>query len=264
MRISKVLVALLFASCALQLFAQKEKAVSLKNVRGEFAITDEMFGTVNPKEMARTNAKRKAIEQVCGQRVNIWDQMEVSEAGDSFNSLAIVQTDGEIVEFEVVEEGSNKSNVRSSEYIFYCVANVKVKKGLSPDPNFSAKTDGVRSVYFENDELKFIVQPLQDCFLRIFLFENAQIGYMLYPQIGEPVKKLSANQRVIFPLTDEWVITKESDKPMETNQLVLVFTKTEWAFPANETSRTEIEKWVMKIPIDQRFIDIKTMEIRNK
>ena len=101
MRISKVLVALLFASCALQLFAQKEKAVSLKNVRGEFAITDEMFGTVNPKEMARTNAKRKAIEQVCGQRVNIWDQMEVSEAGDSFNSLALVQTDGEIVEFEV-------------------------------------------------------------------------------------------------------------------------------------------------------------------
>ncbi|MBO7055262.1 MAG: DUF4384 domain-containing protein [Bacteroidales bacterium] len=261
----KHFISILFVFLSLQTFSQKPQEQWVKNVRGEFAITADMVGTaIDAKESARADAKRRAIEQVCGQRVNIWDKMELSAAGESFNSLAVVQTDGEIVEFEVVKEDFEKSAVRSSEMIFYCIANVKVRTGIRPDPNFSAKADGIRSVYFESETLNVSVTPLRDCYLKIFIFENQGTGYLLYPNVNEPSKQLFANQTVAFPQVDEWAITKETDKPRETNQIVFVCTKTDWQFPATETSRSEIEKWIMKIPADQRYIDIKTIEIRER
>lgn len=257
---------ILFFLFSLQLFAQKPQEIWVKHIRGEYAITAEMVASVseNPKELARADAKRKAIEQVCGQRINIWEQMELSAAGESFNSLSVVQTDGEIIDFEIINEDVEKSAVRSSEIIYYCIANVKVRKGLSPDPNFSAKTDGFHSVYFENEPLSFSVQPIQDCYLSIFVFENTENGYLLYPNANEKSTQLYANQVVDFPQVDEWIITKETDKPVEINQIVLVFTKTERLISPNETSRHEIEKWIMKIPTNQRYIVVRTVEIRER
>lgn len=250
--------------CSLHSFAQREKVEMVKNVRGEFTMTADMIATggVNPKEKAREDAQRKAIEQVCGKRVKSWDMMESSAVGESYNSLAILQTDGEVVGFEILKEGTEVSSVLSSEIIFYCVANVKVKKGLSPDPNFSAKVDGVRAIYYENDELTFSVQPLIDCYLTIFLLENAEKGYKLYPIESDGLNKLDANREIQFPRDNEWVMTKETNNSIEINRLLFVFTKKEMKFPYNEESRTEIEKWVMKIPADQRYMVIKTIEIR--
>lgn len=258
------IIAFILLTCSLQSFAQREKVETVKNVRGEFAMTADMIaaGGVNPKEKAREDAQRKAIEQVCGKQVNSWNMIESSAAGESYNSLAVIQTDGEIVGFEVLQEGTEVSPVRSSEIIFYCVANVKVKKGLSPDPNFSAKIDGVRAVYYENDELTFSVQPLIDCYLTIFLLENAEKGYKLYPLENDGLNKLEANRKIQFPRVDEWVMTKETNNPIETNRLLFVFTKKELKFPYNEESRAEIEKWMMKVPADQRYMEIKTIEIR--
>jgi len=266
MNVTRILAAIMLIISPLYLLAQKEKVETVKNVRGEFSMTADMIaaGGVDPKEKARDNARRKAIEQICGQRVSSWEMLETSSAGDSFNSLAILQTDGEVVGFEILQEGTEVSNVRSSEIIFYCVANVKVKRGASPDPNFSAKIDGVRAVYYENDELAFSVQPLIDCYLTIFLLENAEKGYMLYPTETTGQKRLTASQRVRFPLVDEWVMTKESNNTVEINRLLFVFTKKHLKFPYNEESRDEIEKWIMKIPADQRYVEIKTFEIRKK
>ena len=112
------------------------------------------------------------------------------------------------------------------------------------------------------ERLTVSVTPLQDCYLKIFIFENQGIGYLLYPNVNEPSRQFFANQTVAFPQVDEWAITKETEKPRETNQIVFVYTKTDWQFPTTETSRSEIEKWIMKIPADQRYIDIKTIEIR--
>ena len=84
-------------------FAQKEKITTLKSVKGEYAVILE-YSDITGREamqLAREDAKRKAIEKVCGTRINIWDQMESSSAGDVFNSLSINQIDGEIVEFEI-------------------------------------------------------------------------------------------------------------------------------------------------------------------
>lgn len=264
MRIITILFAILFYS---NVYAQKEKITSLKSVRGEYSVILE-YSDVTGREamqLAREDAKRRAIEKVCGTRINIWDQVESSSAGDVFNSLSINQIDGEIVEFDVKEEGHTQSSTRSSETIFYCIADVKVKKGVDPDPDFYIAVDGLKSVYYSGESLLFGVMPYRDCYMKIFLLEDEKHGYTLYPNVYDKARLLPANKA--FNISDspyyEFELQKSSNQSKEINRLVFVFTKTERPFNERETSRTEIEKWIAKIPNDQKFIHFAIFEIRD-
>ena len=262
----KILQLLLILFSSISIYAQKEEVTSVKSVRGEFSVAlahSDVTGR-EATQRARDDAKRRAIEQVCGERIKIWDQMESSSAGDAFNSLAIKQTDGEIVEFKIISEGQDKGS-RDSETIFYCVANVKVKKGLPPDPNFRASVNGIKSVYFTGDKLKFDVTPFRDCYMKVFLFEDANTGYMLYPNIYDRPQLFTAGTSV--DITDspyyEFELTKSAPGPKEINRLVFVFTKSERPFNEQVTSRAEIEKWMATIPNDQKFLHFAVIEIRD-
>lgn len=246
--------------------AEREKVHTLKNVRGEYWIT-AATATVTGREateLARENAKRKALEQVCGSRISIWDQVETSSAGESFNSLSVNQVDGEVVEFEIIEEDFEKSPTRKSELCYYCIANIKVKQGLAPDPEFRASVEGLRSLYFVDEGLEFTVSPYRDCYLKIFLFEDMQTGYRLYPNDYDRPELLPAGQTIRFPQRVDFVVTKSSDRPTETNRLVFVFTKSEYPFYHETTSRQEIEKWMAMIPNDEKYIYFVAVDIRNR
>lgn len=214
-------------------------------------------------EFARENAKRSAIEQVCGSRISIWDQVETSSAGESYNSLAVNQVDGEITEFEVVEE-SFEMSVERKELCYYCVANIKVKRGVAPDPQFRAAIEGLRSMYFVDDDLRFTVKPYADCYLKIFLFEDMQTGYRIYPSDYDQPELLKANSDVQFPKNVDFVVTKSSGRPTETNRLVFVFTKDERPFYHETTSRQEIERWMAMIPNNEKYIHFVAIDIRTK
>ena len=249
-------------------FAQKEKITTLKSVKGEYAVILE-YSDITGREamqLAREDAKRKAIEKVCGTRINIWDQMESSSAGDVFNSLSINQIDGEIVEFEIKEEGYRQSESRSSETIFYCIADVKVKKGVEPDPDFYIAVDGLKSIYYTGEHLLFSVMPYRDCYMKIFLFEDDKYAYTLYPNAYDKARIMPANK--IFNISDtpyyNFVIQKNSKLCKEINSLVFVFTKTERPFDQEVTSRAEIEKWIAKIPNNQKYVHFAVIEIRDK
>jgi hypothetical protein len=259
------LVLLCFAVLSAQ--AQKEKIASVKSVRGEFSVVLAISDITGREaaERARENAKRQALEQVCGSHINIWDQMESSSAGDSFNSLAVNQIDGEIVEFTVKEEGQMQSEERRSETIFYCVADVKVKKGLSADPDFIVDVNGLKSVYFAGDILKFVVQPHRDCYMKVFLFEDTHTGYMLYPNTYDKARVLQADQPIDITNSPyyEFVLNKSPEVKKEINRLVFVFTKSERPFNDQVTSRAEIEKWIASIPNDQKYMQFAVIEIRD-
>ena len=264
MRIITIIFAILISS---NIFAQKEKISTLKSVRGEYSVILE-YSDVTGREamqLAREDAKRKAIEKVCGTRINIWDQMESSSAGDVFNSLSINQIDGEIVEFEVKEEGHIQSSTRSSETIFYCIADIKVKKGVDPDPDFYIAVDGLKSVYYAGESLLFSVMPYRDCYMKIFLLEDEKCGYTLYPNAYDRARLLQANKA--FNISDspyyEFELQKSGTQSKEINRLVFVFTKTERPFNERETSRAEIERWIAKIPNNQKFIHFAIIEIRD-
>lgn len=264
----KYFIFILFILATLNTHAQKEKVTTLKSVRGEFAVILQ-YSDVSGREaiqLAREDAKRKAIEKVCGSRINIWDQIESSSAGEVLNSLSINQIDGEIVEFIVTEEGSQQSSIRSSETVFYCIADIKVKKGIEPDPDFYIAVNGLKSVYFAGEPLIFDVKSYQDCYMKIFLLENENLGYLLYPNAFDRNQKIKANQ--VFSIADspyyEFILQKNNQLPKEINRLVFVFTKTERPINEEETSRKEIEKWIAKIPNDQKFLHFSVIEIRDK
>lgn len=244
-----------------------EKIIDVKSIRGEYAIVLHLSDVTGREavQLAREDAKRKALEKVCGSKISIWDQIETSSAGDVFNSLSINQVDGEIVEFYVVEEGCNQSPVRPSETIFYCIANASVKRGVRPDPSFTMSVTGLKSVYYTNDLLQFEVLPHQNCYMNIFLLENESTGYLLYPNSYDKSRMFVANNR--FKIADapnyEFVMQKNPKLKKEINRLVFVFTKEQRNFDSQVTSRQEIEKWIASIPNDSKYIHFAIIEIRD-
>lgn len=261
-----IFVLLFSVGITIPLFAQKEKMHTVKKVRGEYSMviaTSDVSGR-QATEYAREDAKRKAIEQVCGSRFNIWDKVEISTAGETFNSLSVNQVDGEIVSFEIIEEGNAPSVVRPSETVFYCVADVKVKRGAEPDADFVAAVEGLRSVYFCGENITFTVLPYRDCYLKIFLFEDSQTGYRLYPNDFDSPEFLPAGGKVAFPKNSDFVVNKSSAAETETNRLVFVFTKSERPFYHSTVSRREIEEWMALIPNDEKYISITIIDIKEK
>ncbi len=249
-------------------YAQKEKTVSVKAVTGEFAVILEYADITGREAMqkAREDAKRKALEKVCGSRVSIWDQIETSSAGDVYNSLSINKIDGEIVEFDVLDEGVKQSSVRSVETIFYCTANVKVKRGIAPDPDFSVAVNGLKSVYYAGETLLFNIIPHRNCYMKLFLMEDENKGYLLYPNSYDKAYEIQKGAK--FDIADssyyEFVLQKSIKSFKEINRLVFVFTKTERPFNAQTTSRADIEKWIAKIPNDEKYLHCAVIEIRDK
>lgn len=264
MRALTFIFVLLFSSA---IYAQKERTTTLRSVCGEYSVVLEHSDITGREAMqfARDNAKRKALEKVCGTRINIWDQMESSSAGDSFNSLSVHQVEGEIVDFKIIEEGHRQSTARASETIFYCIADVTVKKGGDPDPDFYIAVNGLKSVYYTGDILSFNVVPYRDCYMKIFLLEDEKQGYLLYPNIYDKAKIMPANKK--FDITDSpyyvFKLQKSANQSKEINRLVFVFTKTERPFNEQETSRSEIEKWIAKVPTNQKYIHFAVIEIRD-
>ena len=248
-------------------YAQHEKIQTVK-VRGEYTLilSSSNVTGIQAVELARKDAQRKAIEKVCGSRVCVWDQVEISNAGETLNSLSVNQVDGEIVEFEILKEGNNQSETRSIETIFYCEAKVKVKRGVDPDPDFTATITGVEKVYYDNDALEFSVTPYRDGYLKIFLFADTKTGYRIYPNILEKPILLKQGVKYNFPTNSmaEYIVSKDTDNPFEVNRLVFVFTKEERPFYEETTSRSEIERWMALIPNDKKYLYSIAFDIRKK
>ncbi|MGN1213576.1 MAG: hypothetical protein ACI4TR_01650 [Bacteroidaceae bacterium] len=264
----KLRILLLLCVITTAIYAQEEKFTTLKKVRGEFSIQLSISDITGREavQRARDNAKRKALEEVCGSHISIWDQVEITDESESFTSLSVNQINGEVAEFVVREEGQTKSPNNESETIFYCVADITIKQGLPPDPDFKATVEGLKSVYIKNDILKFAILPHRDCYMKLFLMEDAETGYLLYPNIYDKSKILKGGQRIDITDSPSYVfeLTKSSPAEKERNRLVFVFTKTECPFNSQVTSRAEIEKWIASIPNNQKTLYFTLIEIRDK
>lgn len=246
----------------------KEEFKTIKKVRGEYSVILSSTSLTGRQamELAREDAKRKALEQAFGSRITIWDKLEISSSGETFGTTAINEVSGEIVEFIILEEGDVKSDVRSVETIFYCVANVKVKKGIKSDPNFVANIEGIKKVYYENDMLEFSINAHQNCYLKIFLLTDFGTGYLIYPNAMEKSVQFEKDRIYSFPLNknSEYVISKDTEQLIEVNRLVFVFTKEEKVFYDSMTSKTEIEQWIASIPNNEKFLHLSAFDIRKK
>ena len=215
-------------------------------------------------EKARQAAKHEALMQVCGEGFNVWNTLASSNAGDSYNSLAINQMNGEIVGFEIIEEDSKDNPVRTNERIFKCTAKVTVKRGVESDPTFKAKIEGIKPIYAEGEELEFSVSATQDCYLSVFWMSDDTSGDKILPNSFESNNNLVADTRRVFPGNYSLVIYKNTSAAVERNKLVFAFTKDKIPFLNDETNSTEIETWLAQIRNDRKYIEYKVFDIRKK
>lgn len=239
-------------------------------VRGEYAVitTSSAISGAQAIEYARDDARRKALESVFGTQMTIMDQIELSSKGESYNSLAISQTSGEIVDFVVIREGVESSSTRSKESIYYCEAKVTVKKGVPADPSFVADVSGIKSLYYDGEDLTFSITPLKDCYLNIFYFTNLSAGDLLYPSGYETPRLFQAGMTYQFPLPElgsiGYTVDKDTDAPYESNRLVFVFTKSEHRYMSVASNRADIERWIALIPNNEKYIYSIAFDIKSK
>lgn len=246
-------------------FSGKEKIETVR-VRGEYILTTNADVTFKQAATEALNeAKTMAVKKVCGEMVNVWTRMASSEVGESFNSLSLNEVNGELVEYNVINEGYEYSAEHKGEMTFYCEIEAKVKKGLEPDPDFVADIEGIKGVYFEGDKIEFKVTPYRNAYLKIFCMENDKLGYRLYPNdIDGGVKVLEAGKKHGILEYSDLECAKSTDKKVEINYLVFVFTKDECPYYKDENSWQEIESWMAKIPSDRKYIYYVPIEIREK
>ena len=236
-------------------FAEHEKVTRVKKIRGEYHMTVDMdISAKAATQFALEEAQKNALIEVCGSKMNAWDMAESSAAGESFNSLNVIQVDGEIVDYEIVEQGQITNPIREKELIFYCVINASVKKGLEQDPNFKATIKGLKASYVSGAELKFSIVPYREAYVKVFIFESAELGLRISPNAYEEPFKMNPNKEYAFPTNDYSYYPITTDQNIETDRLVFVFTKTEYPYYAETTSRKEIESWIASIPNDQKFV----------
>lgn len=269
------------ATILLMLVALCVCAESYKTVRvtGEFHMT--LNDNITPQDamiLAQEDAKKKALIEVCGQQISIFEQVESStRTGEIYTSATSSEVNGEIAEFTIIKEwpGTN-GNV----FVFYCEASVKVKQGLKRDPEFTATVSGLEPLYFDQDLMTFMVEPTKDCYLNIFIYDDKGEVNRLYPNVQETSKKMKAHVREEFPIydgVDGYTIEKDiNNKSSEINKIVLLFTKEKCEAPnfihkeglgrVNDLyyDRDVLLKWITSIPSDKKFIYTTTFEIRKK
>lgn len=262
---------IIFSIC-LELRAQEETVHVLKNIRSEYTVLlTEDFSTGEIWKQLRSRCKEKAIAEVTSEVYKSWSDLIIAnsdngEAAESFNSLVNYNTssrDGEIVEFNVVKEGADHGD---GAITFYCIADVKVKTGLAPDPEFIVPVDGVQSVYMTGDELHFSFRPYKDCYMMLFIIENERTGYMLLPNMYVKDQKYKANEKYSLNENSRSYIefAKNPDIGIEYNKLIFVFTTRKWAFNRDSQSSKEIVEWIARIPNNEKCIHQQIIEIRDR
>jgi len=264
MRQIKIILSILLILSTITAFPQKDKFVKVKNVRGEFAATkDSEVSIKQAYENALLNAMKNALGQVCGHKVSIQEMIESGTVGEFYSSVATNRTEGEIVNREIVESGAGINPARNSELVFYYVINAEVKKnGIEPDPDFVHEVAGIKNIYNSNENIEFDITPQRNTYLKVFLMEDADKGYMIYPKGDEMPELLPAKITQHLPKSTNLVVNKGADAPVEKNLLVFVFTKEERPFYHETISRQEIEQYIAKIPNDKKFVYYRLFEIR--
>lgn len=269
-RLVAVLAAMMAASVGM--VAQVENIHALKGVRCEYTVLlTESFSTEDIWKRLRAGCKEKAVAQVTSEVYKSWSDLVIvnseSDAGvESLNSLLNYNTssrEGEIVEFNIVKEGAEQGD---GSITFYCEADVKVKTGIAPDPEFIVPVKGVKSVYFTGDELHFSFEPYKDCHMMLFLIENERTGYMLLPnRYVREQKYIAGHQYNLDENSRSYIeFAKSPDIGIEYNKLIFLFTTRKWAFDRDSGSSKDIVEWIARIPNNEKYIYQQIIEIRDK
>ena len=220
--------------------------------------------------LALERAKAKALEEAGIETFISSSTATVSGLVENFIHFSNSEIIGEFTNIKILKA---KPEI-IDDIIFYKVqieAKVKTDK-VKYDQEFDAQISGLETTYNEDDNLQFTIMPTKDCFVQIFWFDDAGNGGLLYPNInkGEPLQLLKAKTKNKFPQSElnNYLLFKETNEEIESNNFVFVFTKKEINYLKAEkngaTTLDDLYQWIIKIPADQRLTKQETIFIGKK
>ncbi len=145
-------------------------------------------------------AKRNAIEQYCGTRVQSETYVKNYQLESDFISAISY---GEIVDFKRLKvEREDYRKTESDDFIdlVRVTVQVKIAKGKAqPDPYFVMQAKLGKTVFSHGEKTSLTVTSSKDCYITVFNITEDRTIYQLYPTKTLKSVKLTANTPWTFP-----------------------------------------------------------------
>ena len=236
------------------LFAQTKKV----QAKGDWEIANITPETARGKaiEVAKSNALRAAgISEL----FTVINTNTTSERLSYFVSSSNSELSGEIVNYKIV----NEQILTEEKHLFYTVsieAVIQLKKNKR-DLEFDAYIEGIKEMPYQNGEnFSFNIRPTKACYTHIFWFDETGKGNIVYPNPAEPSQMLHVDESNSFPITQDYRIRKETQKPVESISIIFVLTKKDIPYTRKITLE-DFHQWVLSIPSNQRVIKFHNIHI---
>lgn len=230
------------------------------SVCGEYWLSPD--SDVSPREAffyAENDAREKAIEKICGERVASWETLLSSSAQreQSYSAVTVTESVGRIHGVKILRQGwrfpAKDEGAFTDLLKIFVEADVAMKKSAErADPAFTALVEGGKSRYKHGEDAVFSVKTSQDAYLTVFwLNSDFQADIVCNNNRISPRKA----QELEMTFTIESARAKK-----EAGTLFFVLTKSPRPFLKSESSkdlpqnRERIEKWLASIPLKERFI----------
>jgi hypothetical protein len=228
-------IAAVVMGCATLCVAQEIRAV--EGVKGEWLISNDIT-PVQAREKAIDQAKAEALRKAGAAEYvtesNLTYKTEKDKTlKDIHESLTSVDVSGEISGYQVKKEEKKINEFGNLMYEVWIDATVIVHK-TTRDPGFNLDVRGLSDSYRSSDELIFEITPSKEGFLNIFILAEDE-SLRLYPNKYEKPEKLAGGEIYKFPRSRALDYEVSSEKSMEVNRLILLYTKYEVPFVGEET-----------------------------
>ena len=245
---------ILFALSVSALFAQTKRVHAtgcweIANITPEAA-----------RSKAIEDAKNNALQNAgISEFFAVMNTSSVSDRLNHFVSSSSSEFSGEITNFKIVKE----QILTEEKHLFYTVdidAVIRIRENKR-DLEFDAYIEGIKEVpYQDGENFSFFIRPTKTCYVRVFWFDEAGKGNIVYPNPAEPSQQLCFNEHNFFPITQDYKIRKETQEPIESISVIFILTKKDVPYTRKMTLE-DFHQWVLSVPSDQRILKFYNIHI---
>ena len=156
-----------------QLFSQETVEVNFSHLLNDNSTyNQEVQKALN---LAKIEALRKGHISENIQSFEILSKSESNDAFDEkYNKEIILNINGKILDWEYIKEPTKNYNEKDKNYYIEFTIKAKVMQYHSnPDPNFSARIEGIKHTYTsEKENIELNITPNIDSYLKIFYIDH--------------------------------------------------------------------------------------------
>ena len=233
---------------------QKVKEIKISEVKG-IAIGGDRESVDQVIQRAINEAKVEALKQA-GVAENIASFSDYFQSEDNekyeelFTSDILSDIRGSVKDIDVLEtkKSFDQTDCLKVEVLINCTV---VKYLTEKDITFDVRVDGVGMFYQNETNLKFVVKPSKDSYVKIFIFSETE-AFQLFPNEYELSYLLTTNKQHYFP-SETMDYTLVSNKKSEIHRMIMVFMKEDIPY-TNDVEYKKIIDWIFSIPPDMRVI----------